>query len=161
MIEIKIPKEVTKYEAKLVGPFTARQCVTLLIFVPIIAFCYINLSKVVNSTVALYICTPIGGIGALIGWIKPYGLPLEKYLKSMFINSFIAPSVRLYKTENYYDLLKKSAEEMTPEQEYVIDALLAEVPEAEIKETLAGYRKTQKSQKQKKKKYQKSKKAVF
>lgn len=159
MIEIKIPKEVTKYEAKLVGPFTARQCVALLIFVPLIAFCYINLSKVVNSTVALYVCVPIGGVGAVFGWIKPYGLTVEKYLKSMFINSFIAPSVRLYKTENYYDILTKAAEEMTPEQEYVIDALLAGVSEKEIQETLSDHKKKQK--KQKKKKYKKSKKAVF
>ncbi|MGN0710252.1 MAG: PrgI family protein [Anaerovoracaceae bacterium] len=160
MIEIKIPKEVTKYEAKLVGPFTARQCVALVIFVPIIAFCYINLSKVLNSTIALYICVPIGGIGALFGWIKPYGLTFEKYLRSMFINSFLAPSVRLYKTENYYDILTKVAQELTPEQEYIIDAKLADVSDEEIRKTLAEHKKKQKK-KAKKKKYKKSKKAVF
>lgn len=160
MIEIKIPKEVTKYEAKLVGPFTARQCVALLIFVPMIAFCYINLSKVMNSTAALYICVPIGGLGALFGWIKPYGLPFEKYLKSMFISSFLAPTVRVYKTENYFDILTKEAKKLTPEEEYIIDARLANVPEEEIRDVIAAYKKKRKKR-LKKKKYKKSKKAVF
>lgn len=160
MIEIKIPKEVTKYEAKLVGPFTARQCVALLIFVPMIAFCYINLSKVMNSTAALYICAPIGGLGALFGWIKPYGLPFEKYLKSMFISSFLAPKVRVYKTENYYDILTKEAKKLSPEEEFVLDARLAGVSEEEIRKVLASHKKKQKKR-QKKKKYKKSKKAVF
>lgn len=157
MIEIKIPKEVTKYEAKLVGPFTARQCITLLIVVPVIALIYINASKVMNSTISAYLCIPVGGIGALFGWVKPYGLTFEKFLKSVFINSFIAPSERLYRTDNYYDILTKKAASLSPEDEYLIDAKLSGVSDDEIKKTYASIRK----KKSKKEKYHKSDKAVF
>ena len=159
MIEIKIPKEITKYEAKLVGPFTSRQCIILLIFVPIVAFCYINLSKFVNSTVAAYICLPIGGIGALFGWFKPYGMTFEKYMQSVFINAFVAPAVRVYKTENYYDLLSKKVKSLTPEQLLLIDATLENADEEEVKDALKVLRKQQKQEN--KSKYKKSKKAVF
>ena len=159
MIEIKIPKEIMKYEAKLVGPFTSRQCIILLIFVPIVALCYVNLTPYVNSTIAAYIVTPIGGIGALFGWVKPYGLTFEKYLQSVFISSVVAPSLRVYKTENYYDMLSKKAEDLTPEQWLLIDATLENVPEEEVKETLKDLKK--KLKKEKKTKYKKSKKAVF
>lgn len=109
MIEIKIPKEVTKFEPKLIGPFTVRQSVVLLIIVPIISIIYMQLSKQLDSTICAYLCVPIAAIGALFGWIKPYGLPFEKYLKSVFIGSVLAPAVRVYKTENYYDILSKQA----------------------------------------------------
>ena len=168
MIEIKIPKEVTKYEAKLVGPFTVRQSMVLLIVVPIISLIYVNLSKELNSTVCLYLCIPIGGIGALFGWVKPYGLPFEKYLKSVFINSILAPSVRLYKTENYYDLVSKRAKTLEPEDLFVIDALLENMPEEEIKRNLNEFKKNKRKSKGKqrgvrnaifKKRKEKSKKA--
>lgn len=159
MVEIKIPKEVTKYEAKLVGPFTIRQCVALLICVPIVAFCYITLSKYVNSTLAAYICTPLCLIGYLIGWAKPYGLTIEKYMKSVFVNSFLAPAVRVYKTENYYDLITKKANELTPEQMLILDATLDGIPEEELKLLLKELKKKQNPEKNVK--YKKSKKAVF
>ena len=114
MIEIKIPKEVTKFEPKLIGPFTVRQSVVLLIIVPIISVIYMQLSKQLDSAICAYLCVPIAAIGALFGWIKPYGLPFEKYLSSVFIGSVLAPAVRVYKTENYYDILSKQA--MTPEK---------------------------------------------
>lgn len=159
MIEIKVPKEITKYETKLIGPFTSRQVVVLLICVPIVAFCYITVSSYVDSSIAGYICLPFGAIGALFGWVKPYGLPFEKYLKSVFVSSFLAPTVRVYKTENYYDLISKKAKELTPEQLLLIDAVLEDVPEEEVKQALKTLKEQQK--KEKKPKYQKSKKAVF
>lgn len=159
MIEIKVPKEITKYETKLIGPFTSRQCIVLLICVPIVAFCYVTASSYVDSSIAGYLCMPVGAIGALFGWYKPYGLPFEKYLKSVFVSSFLAPTVRVYKTENYYDLISKKANELTPEQLLLIDAALEDVPEEEVKEALKLLKEQQK--KEKKPKYQKSKKAVF
>lgn len=158
MIEIKIPKEIMKYETKLVGPFTTRQCIILLIFVPIVGFLYVTLKNYMSSTIAAYICLPIGGIGGLFGWAKPYGLTFEKYLKSVFVSSFIAPSLRVYKTENYYDLLTTKVENLSPEQLLIMDAILEDIPEEEVNEALKELRK--KCKKDKKIKYKKSKKAV-
>ena len=158
MIEIKIPKEIKQYEAKLVGPFTARQCVVLLICVPIVGVLYYFLRTYVNATIAAYLCMPIAGIGALFGWVKPYGLTFEKYMQSVFVNAFVAPRVRVYKTENYYSLLSKKAKSLTNEDELILDAILEEVPEEQAKEALKELRKANK--KMKSIKYSKSKKVI-
>lgn len=164
MITIKMPEEITKYEAKLVGPFTSRQCIVLLIFLPM----GIGLFNLVNyftgsSTTASYACIPIGGIAYLFGWLKPYGHPFEKFLKSVFVSAFIAPSKRIYRSQNYFDELTEQIDKTTPEEWLLIDAELANVPPEEIeklKKELTQQKK-KKKKKTKSEKYQKSKKAIF
>lgn len=101
-IEIKIPKEINKYEAKFIGPFTLRQTLSLGICLPVGVGLYILSKPYVGSDIAGFLVVPPAAIGYLFGWYKPYGMKFEVYLKSAFINSFVAPSKRVYKTENYY-----------------------------------------------------------
>lgn len=101
-IEIKIPKEINKYEAKFIGPFTLRQTVSLGICLPVGVGIFILLKPYVGSDLAGFLVVPPAAIGYLFGWYKPYGMKFEKYLQTAFINSFLAPAKRLYKTENYY-----------------------------------------------------------
>lgn len=101
-IEIKIPKEINKYEAKFVGPFTLRQTLCLGICLPVGIGLFVLSKPYVGPDIAGFFVVPPAAIGYLFGWYKPYGMKFEKYLKSAFINSFVAPSKRLYKTENYY-----------------------------------------------------------
>ena len=111
-IEIKIPKEIRKYEAKAVGPFTLRQLICLLICVPVCVGLYILVKPYVGVDVAGFIVFPPAAVGWLFGWCKPYGMKFEKYMKTMFINSFLAPKKRVYKTENFYAcVLKEIARE--------------------------------------------------
>lgn len=107
-IEIKIPKEINRYEAKAVGPFTLRQLICLLICLPICVGIFLLAKPYVGYDIAGFFVLPPAGIAFLFGWYKPYGLKFEKYIKTMFVNSFIAPSKRAYKTENFYaNLLKE------------------------------------------------------
>lgn len=117
-VEIKIPKEIRKYEAKAVGPFTLRQLICLLICMPICVGLYILVKPYIGVDLAGFIVILPAAVGWLFGWYKPYGMPFEKYMKTVFVNSFLAPAKRVYKTENYYaDVLKEIAlEEEQQEQ---------------------------------------------
>lgn len=107
MIEIKIPKEINRYEAKAIGPFTLRQLVCLLICLPLCVGVFLLLKPYIGSDFAGFAALIPGGIAFLFGWYKPYGLKFEKYFKSVFISTYLAPSKRLYKTENYYSGILK------------------------------------------------------
>ena len=110
MIEMKIPKEISRYEAKAIGPFTLRQLVCLLIFVPIGGGLYYLTVPYVGTSTAGFFVLPFGLAAWAFGWYKPYGLKFEKYLKTVFINSFVAPTKRPYKTENFYGNILKEIE---------------------------------------------------
>lgn len=107
-IEIKIPKEINRYEAKAVGPFTFRQLISLVVCMPFCVGFYVLLSPVIGTDLAGFVAMIPGGVAYCFGWYKPYGMKFEVYMKSAFVNSFLAPSKRLYKTENLYtDILSE------------------------------------------------------
>lgn len=111
-IEIKIPKEVNRYEAKAIGPFTMRQLVCVLICLPIGVGIFVLLKPYLGTDLAGFCVLPPAAVAWLFGWYKPYGMKFEKYMKTVFVNSFLAPSKRVYKTENYYsEILKEIAKE--------------------------------------------------
>lgn len=110
-VEIKIPKEIKKYEAKAVGPFTLRQLICLLICMPICVGLFILVKPFVGVDLAGFIIMLPAAVGWLFGWYKPYGMKFEKYMQTVFINSCLAPAKRVYKTENYYaGILKEIAQ---------------------------------------------------
>ena len=91
MIEIEIPQDISKYESKLIGPFTTRQTI-----------CVVGLAVgCISSFFA--VSSPF----ALIGWYKPYGMHFEKFAKSVFVSLILAPAKRLYKIDNVYDRFDK------------------------------------------------------
>ena len=110
MIDIKIPKEINKYEARAAGPFTMRQLLCLLICLPIGIGIFVLSKPYVGTDIAGFLVFIPGGAAYLFGWYKPYGMKFEKYLQTVFINAFFAPSKRLYKTENLYESILKDIE---------------------------------------------------
>lgn len=141
-IEIKIPKEINKYEAKFIGPFTLRQTLSLGVCLPIGVGLFVLSKPYIGSDLAGFLVAPPAAIGYLFGWYKPYGMKFEKYLQTAFINSFVAPSKRLYKTENYYS------------------QILADIQEADEAELAAQAEASKKKKKAKKQKYKRSKLAI-
>ena len=116
-IEIKMPNEIRKYEAKIAGPFTLRNLVCLCIFLPLGFVVFILTKPYIGMDMAGFLVFPFGGLAWLFGWYKPYGLKFEKYMQTVFINSFIAPSKRVYKTENYYSKILKEIEKADEQAE--------------------------------------------
>lgn len=112
-IEVKIPKEV-KFEPRIVGPFTLRQtiCVTGLAGCCIPVYVFTN--KLIGMDLSLLLCMIVSVPWAAFGWFTMYGQPFEKFIKTIFISTFLSPSKRLYKTENYFE----SIAEQIKKEEY-------------------------------------------
>jgi len=97
MLQTTIPKDIRKYEAKMAGPFTTRQT----IFFVIACICaYIAWFLLKNVNACFLFAIP----AIAFGWVKVYGQPLEKFIKSAFISNFVSPKQRKYKTKNIYKL---------------------------------------------------------
>lgn len=97
-IEIKINKDVGSYEAKFIGPFTKRQDICIALAAPACWWIYFGLAPVISKDVAGFLVFIPAVLAALFGWIKPYGMPMERFLRSVFISMFLAPAHRKYKT---------------------------------------------------------------
>lgn len=100
MIEIKIPQEISQYEAKLVGPLTTRQTACV-VAMGVLAYSIYNILKTTVDANTLYsICffsaVPFG----LVGWYKPYGMPAEKFFLAVLFNTIISSSKRVFKSNN-------------------------------------------------------------
>lgn len=104
MIEIEINKDISKHEAKLIGSFTTRQTICMVIAVLV----FIGIRKIVptmfpddiRNFLCLIVITPI----LAVGWIKPYGLHFEKFVATVFVTNVLAPKIRKYKTKNMFDI---------------------------------------------------------
>lgn len=100
MIEVPILKDIRSYETYLIGHFTTRQliCGGIAIGGAYLVYYAQKLMGIEEPVKALMLVAAVPG--AAFGWVKPYGLKLEKFLKTAFIDNFIAPKVRPYKIEN-------------------------------------------------------------
>ena len=105
MIEIEIPKDINKYEAKLVGPFTTRQTACFVcacaLGIPTFLFLRDKVPTDLASILTMIVFLPF----VLIGWVQPYGMKFEQFARTAFISNFIAPAKRKYVTMNQFELL--------------------------------------------------------
>ena len=102
MIELEIPKDIRKYEAKTFGPFTTRQLICFVIACVISIGVYKGLGAFVPQDLCFFIILIIVSPVLLCGWFKPYGMPFEKFVQATFVSMILAPKVRKYVIENIY-----------------------------------------------------------
>lgn len=108
MIRMPVPKEIRKYETKLIGPLTSRQFICLMIASLLTgSICYLLHTKYeLNMNLIMTVLIPIGGIcGAFAS--KPYGMKFENYIFNYIIDNFLAPAKRKFSSENYYSKITK------------------------------------------------------
>ena len=103
MIQIQINKDVGSFEPKIIGPFTTRHIICIAIAAPFALLIY-NLAAAFlpRSTAAYFLIVP-AGIAWAFGWPKPYGMRTEQFLRSVFVNMFLAPPKRVYRTVNTHE----------------------------------------------------------
>lgn len=116
MVEITIPKEVTKYETKLIGNFTARQTVCIIFMVLLCVGGYNLMINFLPQDTVLAVCMVLASPFAACGWIKPYGMHFEDYAKIMLFSNILAPKNRKYKVENTFDLIVAEDKKAEPKQ---------------------------------------------
>lgn len=99
MKDIKIPKEISTYEAKLIGSLTTRQAASLFSGSIIMFFTYVFLRDYFYAPVIIIVCSII--LIPFIGfaWLKPYGVKIEKIAK-LIITTKLRSRKRGYKISN-------------------------------------------------------------
>ena len=102
MIELEVPKDIRKYEAKLFGPFTTRQLICFVIACGIAFLSYNFLKELMPQDILVVLIIVIDLPVLLCGWFKPYGMPFEKFAKVAFTTTFVSPAIRKYVTENAF-----------------------------------------------------------
>lgn len=119
MIETQVPKDVSVYEAPLIGPLTSRQaiCVAAAAVVEYIYYTIVNtigLNLDTNTLICIGMVLAAPILYMAVG--KPYGMRAETYIYNYLLPSMVAPKNRVYETTIIYDvmydeLLKKYEEE--------------------------------------------------
>lgn len=100
MIELEIPRDIRKYEAKLFGPFTTRQLICFVAAAVVSFLMYSILGSLMPQDVCFFVIIVIDLPLLLCGWVKPYGMPFEKFAATAFTTTFVSPAVRKYVTDN-------------------------------------------------------------
>ena len=96
MIETKMPKDIRAYKTKLIGPFTGRQAICVVIAGIVFIIFYACIAQPLNlpKEYLFYIGLPIVIPILAFGWYEPNGMKLEKYLQKVVIRSFSVPIKR-------------------------------------------------------------------
>ena len=100
----KTQKDVGKYEAKFIGPFTSREsifigigavvCTIIGVLLSVLGFDYISIAIVVVIAMTPFVW---------LGKATPYGMRADDFLKEYYEYHIRRPSKRPYKTETTLD----------------------------------------------------------
>ena len=100
MLETKVPKDIRKYKTKLMGPFTWRQLICIVISLTVDILLFFLLCSMLNVPLNIFIYILIFiDVPIMAFTLEPYGIRMEKYLKNVLLTSFLYPTKRIHKTE--------------------------------------------------------------
>lgn len=102
MIEIEMNKDVRTFEPKIMGPFTRRQLISLVIAAAYAGPIAIAVPGDPMMKVLLGCILAIPAI--LCGFIDILGMPLLQFITYCVIPSLINPKVRKFKSETSYEM---------------------------------------------------------
>ena len=108
MIEIEMNKDVRTFAPKIMGPFTRRQLISLVIAAAYAGPIAILVPGDAMMKVLLGCVLAIPAI--LCGFIDILGMPLLQFVTYCVIPSLLNPKVRKFKTENTYEMCLRQAE---------------------------------------------------
>jgi hypothetical protein len=101
MIDRKIPRDISKYETKLMLGFTTRQIVIGAPGIALAVAVYFLLKNEIGDS-ALFLALLSAAPFLAFAAYKPLGMPLEQFLKTAMLPLLLAPANRRYQTENTY-----------------------------------------------------------
>lgn len=119
MIEVQVPKDVSGYEAPLIGPLTAKQTICVAV-AAVVEYAYYYIVSNIGLNIKMESMVGIGVLLALpilyIAMAHPYGMKAEDYLYYFFIPSLIGNKDRPYETTLSYDVMLEAIEAMEAEE---------------------------------------------
>lgn len=100
MIEIDIPSiDPMQHQPKIFFGMTSRQCLCIVPGVSLGAALF-WFTRQINMDVAICLCITAVVPFVCLGWITPYNMKFEQFVKLWFFNTFISNPRRIYKTDN-------------------------------------------------------------
>lgn len=103
-VEVRIPKEITEYQEKIMFGLSIRQLICTVIAIVISVPSYIILMNKIGQELTGYIVIIEVAPLIAIGYLKPKGLKFEKVLL-MFLKHQLGKSKRYYKTLVQVDIV--------------------------------------------------------
>ncbi|CUO99027.1 PrgI family protein [Anaerostipes hadrus] len=104
MIEIEINQDIRDYKTKLIGPFTTRQVICIILGGVTVVGAYNLLQPYLTSDTATFICMILASPFVLMsGIFEPHGMKMEDFLRASFVSLVLSPTVRKYELENSYN----------------------------------------------------------
>lgn len=136
MLEVKIPQDIRKYETKIIGPLSGRQIVLAVCAVVSLLIVTFVLSPIMPTSLCrilqIFAIIPFGAMM----FIKPYGMPLEKFLGIILYSTILSSSQRKYANKNSYKSITHKVELI--EKEKAKKAKKTKVPKEQKKSKKGG-----------------------
>lgn len=99
-MQVPVYKELSSFTPKVVGPFTLRQFTCVVFCVPIEYLIFWNLWPVLGQDITIVLAALPAMLAFAIGWLKPYGMTVEKFLVMYVKTRLMPPHRRKYVIEN-------------------------------------------------------------
>ncbi len=103
MIEIRINKDIGNYEPKVISFLNKRQVICCGIALPFCFYFYFGTTGFLSRDVAGFLAFVPAILAGMFGWMNPYGLPMEQFVKVVFHDTVLAPASRIYITQNRHE----------------------------------------------------------
>lgn len=104
MIEIEVNQDIREYKTKLIGPFTTRQVICLILGGTTVIGAFNLLQPYLTSDTTTFVCMILAVPFILMsGIFEPHGMKMEDFLKASFVSLVLSPTVRKYELENSYN----------------------------------------------------------
>lgn len=111
MIEIDIPTiDPLQHEPKIFFGMTSRQCLCIVPGVAIGVTLFM-LTKSISIDVGIVLMALAVIPAACMGWLTPYNMKFEQYVKLVWFNTFVSNPKRIYKTDNEVEIKKPTIKE--------------------------------------------------
>ena len=110
MLEMKIPKDVRRYETKFIGPLTGRQLILASVAVSAVLVVTFLINPMLPADLGRVVQVLVAAPFICAMFFKPYGMPLEKFAVIFLYSYLLSPPIRKYSNKNRYEEIKKKIE---------------------------------------------------
>ena len=106
MFKVPMTRDIKDFSPKVISIFNKRQLICSAIALsygfPVIMYAR-GLELNTRMTLATILMLPV----LACGWIRVYGIPLERFALLVIVNHLLTPTRRMYATENTLDYVRK------------------------------------------------------
>ena len=100
-MEIKIPREVRKYQESIFFGLSLRQFLCSVIAIGISVFAYFSLHKYLGTEGVTWICIFVAFPVASLGFISYHGMTLEHFIWAYIKSEWLMPKKLIFFADNY------------------------------------------------------------